>query len=274
MRNSTRWIVGFTCLMLLMGFGLGTVLAQQPAKGKISGLEIMKKARGIYQAKDQISTVTLLLREKSGGERKIVTKRYWKYYQGTDDLDSKTLFWTEFPPDSKGMGFLIWDYAVEGKSDDLWLYLPSLRQSRRMNTRDQDDAFMGSDLTFSDMGQRRLDEDEHKLLGEELYNKIPCYVVQSTSKSKSSIYSKRISWISKTGSLVLKVDYYDRKGSLLKTQDIKWQKSDKFDVWGETLVKNVQTGHSTVFTITNLKVNNGLRDDQFSERSLRRGLRK
>lgn len=272
-------------LRYVLGFGLPIVLAAlvadsgwaQEAKGDKSaptGLEIMKKARDLYLAQDQISTVTLTLREKGGAERKIVTRRLWKNYQGEEGLDSKTLFWTEFPPDNRGTGFLIWDYAIEGKPDDLWLYLPSLRQSRRMTTRDQDDAFMGSDLTFADMGQRRLDEDDHKLLGEESYQKTPCYVVESIPKEGNSIYSKRISWVSKKDWLTLKVDYYDRKGDLLKTRTIVWQEKEGFHVYRESVVRNVQTGHSTVFAISDLKVNNGLRDEEFSERNLRRGMRR
>jgi outer membrane lipoprotein-sorting protein len=271
---------------LFLGMGLWIVLFAiaphigwaQPAPGgapdKLDGLTIMKKSRDLYSFKDQIATVTLQLIDKDGSERKIVTRRLWKNYSGQDDLDSKTLFWTEFPPENKGTGFLIWDYATDGKSDDLWLYLPSLRQSRRMTTRDQDDAFMGSDLTFADMGQRRLDEDVHTLMGESQINNIPCYVVQSVPKEKNSIYSKRVSCISKKDWLTLKTDYYDRKGDLLKTQNIDWQEKSGFHIYKQMVVKNAQTGHSTIFTMSNLKLDNGLKDDELTERALKTGLRR
>lgn len=268
-------ILGFG--MLSLGFLLSSGWAQSTpgeAQEKLDGLAIVKKSRDLYVSKDQISTVTLKLIDKDGSERKIVTRRLWKNYDGQDGLDSKTLFWTEFPPDNRGTGFLIWDYAVDGKPDDLWLYLPSLRQSRRMTTRDQDDAFMGSDLTFADMGQRRLDEDVHTLLGEGKFNNIPCYVVQSVPKEKNSIYSKKLSCISKTDWLTLKIDYHDRKGDLLKTQNIEWQQKDGFHIYKQMVVKNVQTGHSTIFTISDLKLDNGLRDDELTERALKTGLRR
>ncbi len=240
---------------------------------KLDGLAIMKKSRELYLSKDQISTVTLQLIDKDGSERKIVTRRLWKNYAGQDGLDSKTLFWTEFPPDNKGTGFLIWDYATDGKSDDLWLYLPSLRQSRRMTTRDQDDAFMGSDLTFADMGQRRLDEDVHTLKGEGKFNNVPCHVVQSVPKEKNSIYSKKESCISKDW-LTLGINYYDRKGDLLKTQTIEWLEKNGIHIYKQMVVKNIQTGHSTIFTISDLKLDDGLRDDELTERALKTGLRR
>lgn len=284
-----KMITGLRVLGLLaicFGLSSGWVWAQSgpPASGggpgggadKPDGLEIIKRSREIYQSKDQISTVTLRLIDKDGSERKIVTRRLWKNYAGKDELDSKTLFWTEFPPDNRGTGFLIWDYAVEGKPDDLWLYLPSLRQSRRMTTRDQDDAFMGSDLTFADMGQRRLDEDEHTLIGEGKFSKTntPCYIVQSVPKEKNSMYSKKVSCISKDNWLTLGIDYYDRKGELLKTQTIDWQEMKGVYIYKEMVVKNVQTGHSTIFTISDLKLDNGLRDDELTERALKTGLRR
>jgi outer membrane lipoprotein-sorting protein len=244
------------------------------ATEKLDGLAIVKKSRELYLSKDQISTVTLQLIDKDSSERKIVTRRLWKNYMGQDGLDSKTLFWTEFPPDNRGTGFLIWDYATDGKPDDLWLYLPSLRQSRRMTTRDQDDAFMGSDLTFADMGQRRLDEDVHTLMGEGKFNNNLCYVVQSVPKEKNSIYSKRASCISKKDWLTLKIDYYDRKGDLLKTHTIEWLEKEGLHIYKQMVVKNVQTGHSTIFTISDLKLDNGLKDDELTERALKAGLRR
>jgi len=277
MINQMYRFLGFSLIAGLVAFPATIAWAQSAAGAapkKLDGLEIVKKSRSIYQSKDQVSTVTLELIDKAGSTRKIVTKRLWKSYNGEDGLDSKTLFWTEFPPDNRGTGFLIWDYATDGKPDDLWLYLPSLRQSRRMTTRDQDDAFMGSDLTFADMGKRRLDEDIYTLLGEGEYNKVPCYIVQSVPKEKDSMYSKKISCISKKNWLALKIEYFDRKGERLKTQDIEWQEKEGVYIYKKMVVKNVQTGHRTIFSITDLRLDNGLRDNELTERALKAGMRR
>jgi outer membrane lipoprotein-sorting protein len=143
-----------------------------------------------------------------------------------------------------------------------------------MTTRDQDDAFMGSDLTFADMGQRRLDEDVHTLLGEGKFNNVPCHVVQSVPKESNSIYSKKVSCISKKDWLTLKIDYYDRKGELLKTHTIEWQEKNGVHIYKQMVVKNVQTGHSTIYTISDLRLDSGLRDDELTERALKTGIRR
>ena len=259
-----------------VAFGMIAVgcAAAVAAEAELTGLDVMKKTRELYLANDQLSTVTLRKIDKRGDEQKIVTKRYWKAYGGKDGFESKTLFVTEFPPDQRGVGFLIWDYHKAGQADDLRLYLPSLKQVRRMTTREQDDAFMGSDLTFADLGQRELDEDTHTLLKTERCGATECYVVQSVPKDHDSLYGKKITWVPATDFTPLRIDYYDRKGELLKTQAIEWQRPNNVWAWKRAEVKNVQTSHKTLFEISNLRNNVGLSDDEFSERVLKTGPRR
>ncbi|MBI1820690.1 MAG: outer membrane lipoprotein-sorting protein [Nitrospirae bacterium] len=257
-------------LMLLVNFVLAEAVTPAPI---MDGLEVMKKKNEAYLANDQINTVTLRLFTKEGDEKKIVTKRYWKNFAGKEGMATKTLFFTDWPPDAKGTGFLIWNYSTAGKTDDLWLYLPSLRQTRHVSSRGQDDAFMGSDLTFGDMGQRRLEEDDHKLLREEACGDETCYVVESVSKEKEGVYSKKVHWITQKDFRTMKTEYYDRKGDLLKTQTIEWQEISKHKAWKLSTVINVQTGHKTIFEISDLKINPGLSNDIFTERTLKTGIR-
>jgi len=261
----------YSFALFTLFFAASLPILPHPAQAALTGLEIMKKVEDLPQGDDQKSTVTLTLTAANGDQKKIVTTRYWKNYRGKGGFHSKTLFFTDYPPDAKGTGFLIWDYAEEGKVDGLWLYLPSLRKVSTISSRDQNDAFMGSDLTFADMGQRRLDEDTHELIGEKPCDGKTCYVVESRPKDSGSAYSKRVFWILKDEWRPVKIEYFDQKKEPLKVQTITWQKSGDLWVWKEATVKNLQTGHSTVFEISNLKVNNGLRDDLFTERMLRRG---
>ncbi|MCG3117262.1 MAG: outer membrane lipoprotein-sorting protein [Candidatus Manganitrophus sp. SA1] len=274
MIRKTIYIV-LSLYIILGGLRVASAEEAPASSNALDGTEIIKKSRElIYQIGDQKNKVILHLIEKDGTKKKIEASRYWKNYRAKEGLDSKMLLVTDFPPDSRGISFLIWDYSQENKTDDLWLYLPALRMVRRISAQDQNDAFLGSDLTFGDMGQRRLDEDEHKLLREEGYLGTQTYVVESVPKEKTSIYSKKVSWISKDNWTVLKIDYYDRNSKLLKRQTIEWQSLDNFSVWKKTEVTNVQNGHRTIFEVSDLQVNGGLEDEDFTERSLKTGIRK
>lgn len=240
---------------------------------KFTALEIMKKVSETNMTMDQRSTVTMQLIDAQGNKRKIVTLRLHKHYAGKDQFETKSVFYTEFPPDQKGTGFLIWDYAIEGKPDDLWLYLPSLRSVRRMTTRDQHDSFMGSDLTFADMGARRLDEDVHVLVFEGVCRGVeePCYVVESTPKEKESPYGKKRFFISQKDWVARRIEFFDRNMKPLKLQSIVWQKIGEVLAWKHSEVINVQSNHQTIFDISDVKNNTGLGDEDFTERMLVRG---
>ncbi len=204
--------------------------------------------------------------------KKIVISRYWKNYSGEGGVEGKMLLVTQLPEDSRGVAFLIWDFSEKDKADDLWLYLPALRMVRKISGQDLNDAFLGSDLTFGDMGRRRLEEDEHLLLREERYRGTVCYVVQSLPKEKESLYSKKVLWVSKKDWTILKRDYYDQGENLLKRQTIDWQEAGAFFAWKKTSVTNIQTGHRTIFDVSDLEVNIGLQDSVFTERRLVKGV--
>ena len=277
MKILRRW---FWIILILSLGGPGFAFAQTPAPETLpSGEEAIKKSKELlYEIKDQKNKVTLKLIDQNGSMKEIVALRHWKNNNNENGFSSKTVIFTEAPADMRGQAILIWDYSALDKGEDIWIYLPGLRNVRRVLPQQQDEAFMGSDLTFADMGQRRLDEDVHQSIRKESYRGIPCVVVESTPKEKGNLYSKRISWISEKDDTIQKIDYYDRNGKLLKRQTIDWNDlkdgEKKIHIWQKTDIINVQSGHKTVFLVSDLKINSGLSDGDFTERALQGGSKK
>jgi len=205
--------------------------------------------------------------------------RYWKNYNNRDGVVSKSILFTESPFDQRGQAFLVWDYSAEGKPQDLWVYLPPLHsidsKVLRVPPRQQGAAFMGSDLTFADMGQRRLDEDIHNTIGRDIFRRVACFIVESIPKEKKGVYGKTVTWVSEDHYTTQKIDYYDQNGVFLKQQTIDWEilqdmGSDTY-FWKKTDVVNEQTAHRTMLKISNRNINIGLSDDDFTERTLSAG---
>jgi len=264
--REVRWLGGLCALALSLFLGAPAQAAD------LDGTGIVLNSQSLNQGADQRSTVTLELHEADGRVRKIVTKRLWRNYEGKDGFATKTVFYT-LSVEGQGTGFLIWDTSDAGKKDQLFMYLPSLRTVRKVSVRDQDDAFLGSDLTFADMGQRLLEEDVHTLVGEETLDGVAYHLVESVPRD-DSMYGKRKLWINKSDFTTHQIHYFDRKQELLKTQDITWiKRDDGLRVFRELDVKNVQTGHRTIYTISNEEFNVGLKDKDFTERMLKRGYR-
>jgi len=266
---------------------LCSVSAEQNSENKIeqveelnpTGREIVRVCDNKYPGENQKTQLGITLIDRSGNERKTIYLRLWKDVKGKDEIFDKMVLFTLYPPDAKGAGFMRWSYTRESnKKAEQWIYLPTLRKIRRVSVRDLGDSFLGSDLTYGDISYRQVDDDVHELIridrdkqGQEYY------VVVSVPNEPDSLYSKKISWYSKTedmdSCLKIRVDYYDRKDALLKRQSLKWQKVSDAWVWEKVLVQNAQTFHKSIFDVSKVKINGGIDDDWFTERRLRKGIK-
>lgn len=262
---------------IVMAVGIFILPALSAAAEGPTGREIVEHCNYKYPGDDQKSTLTIILRDKDGNEKKNVYKRFWKDYKGAAGIVDKMVLLTQYPPDAEGAGFMRWAYAAASdKNADQWVYLPVLKKIRRVSIRDPGDSFLGSDLTYADISGRDINEDRYKLLqvinrdGQEIFE------VETTPVNMgNTLYSKTISWFSKTQTwdscVKRQVDFYDRKGAPLKRQLIKWQQVQNAWVWSEVAVSNVQTEHSSLFQVTDVRINVGLDDDVFTERALSQG---
>ncbi|MHB8482564.1 MAG: outer membrane lipoprotein-sorting protein [Nitrospiria bacterium] len=243
-------------------------------KGGITGKEIITKSDSINPGSDQRSKLTFRFKEKDGSERKMVMQRFWKNYNGKNGIDSKVIIFQEYPPETKGSGFMGWFYNSGPKKSESWLYIPILRKVIQLPESSNDEAFQGSDLRPGDMAIRNVDQDTHTYLGEETVNGKSYYVVESVPKEKDPFYQygKVVKWISKETFLKERVDYYDETGKLFKKQTISWKKNKDAWVWEKVTTFNVQTGVETNLDVSDVKIDTGLQDSQYTERNLKGGI--
>lgn len=239
--------------------------------GELTGLEIVRKWDERDQGKDLTAESTFKLINSKGQERVRKTRRYWIDMKGKEGFDEKTIIFFDKPSDVKGTSLLNWSYEAVDKDDDQWLYLPALRKIKRISASDKEKSFMGSDLTFDDMGDRKVEADEHKLLRVEDLDGKSCYVVEMVPKDKKYMYSRKEKWIDKETFVDYRTDFFDRKGRFLKRQRIDWKKIDNVWVITKIYVKNEQTGHSTLIEIEDIKLNTGLNEGQFTKRKMESG---
>jgi outer membrane lipoprotein-sorting protein len=245
------------------------------SKANPTGKEIMEKVDQRDEGEDQVSRSVQQLINDRGQKRLRDSIRIKKNYKGKNGFDAKTIIFMKSPPQVKGTAVLMWSYLKKDKDDDQWLYLPALRKVRRLSASDKEDSFMGTDFTYDDMGDRKVKEDRHRLLKSEVLKGKDCYVVVSVPKDKGYMYSKKVSWIVKGKWLPLKVEFYDRKKRRLKTQTFsRWKKIKAVWTVGKIEMSNHLTGHRTILDTKQVKVNVGVPDATFKERTLKKGLRK
>lgn len=71
------------------------------------------------------------------------------------------------PHEVRNMAAIMYTYYDPSRESDYWIYLPSLRRFRRISAADRDDSFFGSDCTWADASDLKIDEEKHRILREE-----------------------------------------------------------------------------------------------------------
>ena len=238
------------------------------ASAQLTGTQIIEKTYNRATGDDQTSMLTIMLTNKSGQTR---VRKIQQFTKDLGDSEKSIMFFLS-PADVKNTSFMNWSYDGD-KADDQWIYLPALKKVKRISSDSKSDYFMGSDFTYDDLGDRKLNADDHKLLREETKNEKECYVVESKSKNEDYIYAKTITWIDKSTFVGVQKEFYDEDGKLLKILTIKKvEKIAGFYIITNSEMKNVQNNHSTSMIIDNVKINSGISADQFTERMMTRGL--
>ena len=234
----------------------------------LSGKQIIEKVYNRPSGDDQTSDLAMTLINKSGDQRVRKIKQFTK---DLGELEKSIMFFLS-PADVKNTSFMNWTYDSD-QGDDQWIYLPALKKTKRISSDSKSDYFMGSDFTYDDLGDRKLEDDTHKLLREETLEGKECYVVESVSKDENYMYSKTVVWVNKSNFIGVKKEFYDEDEDLLKMLSIK-ETEEISDIWVITNseMKNVQKNHRTTIILSNIQVNTGISESKFSERMMMRGL--
>ena len=237
-----------------------------------TGREIMLKVDDVDNSRDSVMTSMMFIER---GNSKLVrrmesmTKQY-----GGNLKDERTLIRFIEPADVHDTAYLTWSYDDPEREDDMWVYLPAESLVRRISGGGKKGAFMRSDLANEDIEDRAVDDDDHTLKGSEDINGVDCYVVESVPRpelKKDTNYSKRVQFIRKDIYLAAKIEYYDKRGKILKTATFGGYKQIG-GIWAITkmLYETPRRKTRTLFQRSNISYNQGLEDSLFLQSNLTR----
>jgi hypothetical protein len=218
------------------------------------------------------STMVLITDKGQTRERKFTSVSALR----ENGVDSNVLMTFSTPADVKGTSFLEIEHS-DG-DDDIWIYLPALKKTRRLVANNKKDSFLGSDFAYADLLTPRPDTYRYTLLRSEAAEGSDCYVVESVPRDdtvkKEQGYGKKVLWIRKDNFLEVKVEYYDTSGALLKTQTTAQHKlmdpaSARWVPLQRRMV-NHQTGHITEIRLGKAEPDFKIPDSYFSVRNIER----
>ena len=253
--NARRFASAFSPLAFVTLFSL-PVLADE------AGNALAQQVRDRPTGKDSVTAGSMVLLEPGHAPR----LRRMQTYQLEQSPDEQwTLIRFSEPADIADTGLLTLDHA-SGETDQ-WVYLPAVKKARRIPAERRGGNFVGSDLIYEDLRDRKVDQDVHTILREEKYEGQLCKVLESIPVDKSnSEYSKRISWIHPQTLVALKVDLYTGGEQPSKRMEVKkLQKIQGYWTVLELVITDLKSQHSTRMLADNVVYDKGLPATLFTQ---------
>ncbi len=220
---------------------------------KISGLEAISTLK-IYDAKgrERIRQTSMASREFDNGATQ---KRIIRFLS---------------PAEVKGTGMLIYDYKE--KNDDMWIYMPALRKTRRIVSSEKSKSFMGSEFSNADMSAPNLDDFNYTLLGSESSDGCDCWMIESVPIDEDIMdemgFDRKITWIGKKDYVLRKAEYYNEDDELFK--EMKAGKVQAIDPSGKKHMAmymemvNKENGRRSIMTMDKIQYNPDVKQEYFT----------
>ncbi|MDJ0806471.1 MAG: outer membrane lipoprotein-sorting protein [Gammaproteobacteria bacterium] len=243
---------------------LSLLAATPEERGLEIAAEVDRRDTGWH---DWQATMTMLLRNKHGEES--LRHMRSRSLEVEDDGD-KSLIVFDRPRDVKGTALL--SYSHKTGSDDQWLYLPALKRVKRIASRNKSGPFMGSEFAYEDLSSQEIEKYTYQYIQDDQLDDTPVFLIERDPVDPNSGYSYQRVWIDQQRYIPLKIEFYDRKQSLLKTLEFRDYRQYLNQYWraNRMFMQNHQTGKSTLLTWEKYAFRTGLDEQDFSKNSLKR----
>ncbi|TKB91361.1 MAG: outer membrane lipoprotein-sorting protein [Nitrospira sp.] len=178
------------------------------------------------------------------------------------------------PVDVQGTTFLQIQNA--DTDDDMWIYLPALKKTRRLVSANKRDSFVGSDFAYGDVLTLSPKLFQHVLVKSEVYDNVECFVVESVPKDQSKVedfgYTKKVTWLRKDNYLESRVEYFNDRNERIKTQTtsnhrLLQAQPPRWIAMKREMV-NHESGHKTIVLVEKTDTEKELEDNLFTVRSI------
>lgn len=179
--------------------------------------EIMGKCRDLTVAGSLKAEMRLTITEKNGAVRNRTISMTTGSFR--DGQEKRLIKFLE-PVDVRGTAMLIVDNK-QG-ADEIWIYLPALKKTRRIVSTEKGKSFMSSEFSNSDLTSPPVSDFVNKHLENSGADQ---WIIESKPVNDDIAgeygFSRKISYISKDGYRIQKMEFYNFDDILFKTIEIK-----------------------------------------------------
>lgn len=259
---------------LLLGLLLFVVPA--PAAGE-SAREMLDRAKAVNDArepKDVSQRMRMTIVDARGKER------VRELDSRTLDLgggEKKSLLVFVSPRDVKGVGFLAFAHA--DRDDDQWLHLPALKRVRRITANGRTQSFQGSDFSYADLdlfdelAEWTEDDAASELLRREPVGGVECAVIALVPKGKEIPYGRIVVWLDPAESVFRRIELHDEDGAevVKRVELADFRPVGRVPTPHRLEMTTLRKGTRTRIELSEVRYDQGLSEELFTERQLERG---
>jgi hypothetical protein len=182
------------------------------------------------------------------------------------------------PADINGTAFLVWEQP--NADDERFLYLPSLGRVRRIAGSEAQESFVGSDLTYEDIGGREFENYTYRLIESPVPaswtaadgSRHPVYLLESRNRDTGARFPRVLSHVRKDNFVVVHAEIFNKRNELQKLFDaIRVEQVSSYWTVIELKMSDSLERTRTELVLEKVEYNIGLKSDDFSRRELERG---
>ena len=257
-------------LTLALAFGIafaGPISASTPAE---QGFDIAARSdRTDLGFGDSRVELQMILRN-AAGQQATRSLEIATLEKPDENVGDKSLVLFGTPRDIEGTALL--SHAKILDPDDQWLFLPALKRVKRIASSNKSGPFVGSEFAFEDFTAIELNKFDYRYIGTETCGAYQCDVLERQPLYENSGYSKQMAWVDQDAFQIRKVEFYDRRGDLLKVLELGDYRQYDNGVWRahKLSMENVQTNKQTDLIYQDYAFNVGIADKDFVKGRLSR----
>jgi hypothetical protein len=244
--------------LLKIAAGVAALLVLATPARAMEASDILKKSQKQLDAKDDQARVEMKIIEENGE-----TKARSLTLKTMRENGFSVMARLESPADIKDMAFL--GKVDEEGSETQYVYMPSSGQVRRLVTGKTKAGLLGSEISPEDLNSQAIKSATVKLLKTDAQS----YWIELKPLAESSEYTQVITKISKKDLLPQVTEYYIQKKMKKTVEFLNYKKIGA--VWRAHMlkVKNHMNGRGTEIVLSDIKVNSGLKGDDFTQSNLK-----
>lgn len=248
-----------------------------PAQPPLTADAIARRVRDRDTGRDSRSAMRMKLFDRHGRAREraltltVLRGRDNPGAPKTAPDGDRLLIRFSYPNDIRGTSFLVWEHP-KGE-DERFLYLPSLGRVRRIAGEETQESFVGTDLTYEDIGGREFDDYTYAIAEPNAsWNGRPAWRLESRRTDASVRFPRVVSVIPKDTFVVVQADVYNRRNEKQKVYTVRRLEQVK-GIWTvmDAEMTNDLEKTRTELVIERVDYNVGLKEADFSRRELERG---